>query len=255
MELLNYIGINKVIIFVLLFARFSGLFGFFPFFNHSSVPTVIKTALIFLLTLFTFPYAKPFMGELTLLTITLAVISEIFLGLMAGLVLYLILAAIELAGEQISFVMGFTMASVMDPQTGINTPLISQFLSLIAITVFLAFDGHHYIIMLYFKSLDILPLGEFYPNVSMWEYISKGVLNLFVFGFIFSFPVKALALLADLIFGMLMKTMPQFNLLVVGFPIKIMLAFSVITATLSAIYSLFKTQILEAIEQIYHIFL
>jgi len=52
---------------------------------------------------------------------------------MAGLVAYLVFATLEIAGQQISFVMGFTMASVIDLQTGINTPLMAQLLMMLAL--------------------------------------------------------------------------------------------------------------------------
>lgn len=253
MEFINYLGIDNVSRFVLLFARFSGLVAFFPFFGHMKIPVVVKTAMVFIFTVIMIAYVKPPEISFNVLTLTLAILSELMLGFLSGLILYLCFAMLELAGMQISFVMGFTMANVMDPQTGKNSPLLSQFFTLIALTMFLAFDGHHMMLLLYVNSLDTLPLGSFYPNITMWEYISKGVVNLFLFGFILSFPIKAMSLLADVIFGMLMKTMPSFNLLVVGFPIKIMVSFAVLIATLSAIFSVFKTQILRILENMYYV--
>jgi flagellar biosynthesis protein FliR len=69
---------------------------------------------------------------------------------------------------------------------------------------------------------------------------------MFLVGFMIAFPVTALGWLADVIFGMLMKTMPQFNLLVIGFPIKIMVSFVVLIATLGVIMLILKGQMLEA---------
>jgi len=74
--------------------------------------------------------------------------------------------------------------------------------------------------------------------------------GMFVYGFILSFPVVAFSLLLDVVFGMLMKTMPQFNLLVIGFPIKITVSFIVIVATLSSIMLLFKKEFIEALNHL-----
>lgn len=254
MELINYIGLDNVVRFALLFTRFSGLVAFFPFFGHMKIPVVVRTAIVVVLTLVTLPFSNPINFEVTTLTLFLAFISELTLGFMAGLALYLVFGMLELAGMQISFVMGFTMANVMDPQTGKSSPILAQFFTLIALTLLLAFDGHHMMILLYYKSLQTLPLGGFYPDVSMWEYLSQGMLNLFVFGFILSFPIKAMSILADVIFGMLMKTMPQFNLLVVGFPIKIMISFVVMIATLGSIFAVYKTQIIRVLENLFFVF-
>ena len=254
MEFTNYLSDANVMQFILLFARMSGLVAFFPFFNHMRIPMVVKTSVVLFLTIFLFPYATVIPLNLTLMEFTFAVAMELMLGFMAGLVAYLVFAALEIAGEQISFVMGFTMASVIDPQTGVNTPLMAQLLMMLALVIFLAFDGHHMLLLFYHYSLGELPLGGFYPHISLWNYLTNAVVNMFLLGFILSFPVKAISLLSDVIFGMLMKTMPQFNLLVVGFPIKIMLAYVVMIAVLSEILVMFKKEIIQAIEALSFLF-
>ncbi len=80
----------------------------------------------------------------------------------------------------------------------------------------------------------------------LFDYTVKATSNMFMVGFMIAFPIIALSWLADVIFGMLMKTMPQFNLLVIGFPIKIMVSFAVIIATLSAIVYILKDQMLHS---------
>lgn len=161
MEFASYLSDANVMQFLLLFARMSGLVAFFPFFNHMRIPVVVKTSIVLFLTIFLYPYATLAPLEPDLLLLTFAVIMELMLGFMAGLVAYLIFAALEIAGQQISFVMGFTMASVIDPQTGVNTPLISQILMMLALVVFLAFDGHHLLLLFYHYSLGELSLGAF----------------------------------------------------------------------------------------------
>lgn len=254
MEFASYLSDANVMQFLLLFARMSGLVAFFPFFNHMRIPVVVKTSIVLFLTIFLYPYATLAPLEPDLLLLTFAVIMELMLGFMAGLVAYLIFAALEIAGQQISFVMGFTMASVIDPQTGVNTPLISQILMMLALVVFLAFDGHHLLLLFYHYSLGELSLGAFYPQVSMWNFLSDAVANMFILGFIISFPIKGFSLLSDVIFGMLMKTMPQFNLLVVGFPIKIMLSYGVMIIVLGSMMAVFRKEILQIIDALPFVF-
>lgn len=255
MQIIEYLGIDNIVKFMLLFARFSGLVAFFPFFSHMKIPVSVKTVMVLLFTIMMMPYAKSVDVDINMLDMFLFIVSEIMLGFMAGLSLFLVFGMLELAGMQISFVMGFTMANAIDPQSGLSSPLISNFLTLIALTFFVIIDAHHLIILFFYNSLQLVPLGGFYPNVTMWEYLTQGMASLFVFGFIFSFPIKAMSLLADVIFGMLMKTMPQFNLLVVGFPIKIMISFVVMISILSAVFSVFKTQILKVIQSLAPVFL
>ena len=60
--------------------------------------------------------------------------------------------------------------------------------------------------------------------------------------------------MSDLIFGMLMKTMPQFNLLVVGYPIKIAIAFVVLMAILAMIVKVFTTLMMKVLNDLPSLF-
>lgn len=254
-SLIKLIAENQVVLFMLLFARISGLFAFFPFFSHMSIPVSIKTALVIFMVVFLFPLVPPLHVELSVLSISLAIVSELMIGFVAGLFLTIVLSILQMAGMQISFVMGFTMASVIDPQTSTSIPLMSQFLSLIGLMVILAFNGHHQMLIFIADSLQALPLGTFYPQENIVHYLSKAVTNMFMYGFILSFPVLGLSLLLDVVFGMLMKTMPQFNLLVVGFPVKIVTSFIVLFAILSSMMLIFKREFLEAIKHMTILFM
>jgi flagellar biosynthetic protein FliR len=254
MELLHLIGGNNAIIFLLLFTRVSGVMAFFPFYSYGSIPVGIKALFAFFITLFLFPNAVLDIQNFSVATLALAVVSELFLGLVGGTILQVVFGALGLAGEQISFVMGFSLASSIDPMTGVNSPVIGRFIMLLALLVFLAFNGHHLILLFLSKSIGYINLGGFYPDISVWHYISKAVSNMFILGFVISFPIIALSLLSDVIFGMLMKTMPQFNLLVVGFPIKIAISFMVLTVILGSIMYIFKREFLEALQHLYILF-
>jgi len=109
-----------------------------------------------------------------------------------------------------------------------------------------ALDLHHWMLLYIDSSLRAVPLGGFLMSEDLFNYIISATSNMFVVGFMIAFPIIALTWLSDIIFGMLMKTMPQFNLLVIGFPIKIMVSFVVIIATLSATMLILKMQMQDA---------
>jgi len=254
-SLIEFIGQDQVILFLLLFTRLSGLFAFFPFFSHMRIPMSIKTGMVFFMTIFLFPMATIPDIEFGVAALFLALVSEVMLGLIAGLFLIIVFAMLQIAGMNISFVMGFTMASLMDPQTGVATPLVSTFFTILALVILLSFNGHHLMLLFIVESLEFIPLGGFYPTYHIWTYLVGAVTNMFIFGFILSFPVIGISLLADIVFGMLMKTMPSFNLLVVGFPIKIMVAFFVMIISLASIMLVFKREMLEAINRLTILFI
>ncbi len=248
MQVAEFITQNNAIIFFLLFSRISGVIAFFPFFSHTSIPMTVKTAIVFYLSIIFFPSVILSTIPIDLSQIVLMILGEFMLGLIAGLVLNLIFGALGLAGMQIAMVMGFSMASVMDPTSGENAPIISQILTLMAILMLLAFDGHHLILLFLNETMGNIELGGFYPQPFIWEYLSSAVTHMFMMGFIISFPIIAISIMSDVIFGMLMKTMPQFNLLVIGFPIKIFLSILVLSAVLGSIMNIFKQDFISSFE-------
>jgi flagellar biosynthetic protein FliR len=237
---------QNVILFFLLFSRIGGVLAFFPFFNHSSIPVSIKVAFSLYLAILLFPHAYLEVVPSHIGDLTMMVLGEFAFGLIGGLVLDMVFAALAMAGMQIAMIMGFSMATAVDPTTKANTPIISKALTMLALLILLAFDGHHMILLFLSESVGNMAMGVFVPQEFMWEYLSDGFRNMFILGFTLSFPIIAISFLADTIFGMLMKTMPQFNLLVVGFPIKIALSTAVITMVLGSMMMLFKREFIEA---------
>jgi len=245
MEVVEFLSPQNVVGFLLLFFRFAGLFIMVPFFSHTSIPVNVKGAIAFVFSVLFFAAMPPLQMEVTTTSVILAIFSEFLLGFTVGLMLQLVMNIMTFAGIQISFIMGFSMASVMDPQSGISMPIISNILALLALMIFLAMDGHHVVLLFVNESLKEVPLGGFLLNEEIFNYMLKATTNMFMVGFMIAFPIIALSLLADVIFGMLMKTMPQFNLLVIGFPIKIMVAFVVIIATLNTFMNIFRLEMGE----------
>ena len=254
MEVVEFLTPANVVGFLLLFFRFAGLFIMVPVFSHMSIPMTVKTSMAFIFTVLFFSNMPPLLLEVTTVNVVLAILSEFLLGFTVGLMLQLAMHIMTFAGIQISFIMGFSMASVMDPQSGISMPIISNILALLSLMVFLALNGHHVVLLFINESLQEVALGGFMINSQIFDYMLRATTNMFVVGFMIAFPIIALSLLADIIFGMLMKTMPQFNLLVIGFPIKIMVAFVVIIATLTTFMGIFRAEMFEALNSLNIVF-
>ena len=240
--------------FLLLFFRFAGLFIAVPIFNHQNIPMNVKASMAFYFAVVFYSSMPPLHISIDVPTILVAVLGEFLLGLSVGVVLQLAYNVITFAGGQISYMMGFSMASAIDPQSGVSMPIISQFLSLMALMILIALNLDQWMLLFINHSLKTIPLGGFVMSKDLFHYIMHATSNMFLVGFIIAFPVIALSWLADVIFGMLMKTMPQFNLLVIGFPIKIMVAFVVLIATFTAIMLILKGEVQEAFNSLEMLF-
>jgi len=248
MDYINLLNDKSITTFFLLFIRWSSLLAFLPIFNSTTIPNVIKATFVVWFTFVTYPLVPIITFEPTLNNIFLAIINEATFGFFTGIAIQIVFMILSFAGELISFVMGLTMANIVDPSSGQQTPVMGQFFNIVAITIFLAVDGHHLMLLLIANSLHSMPFGEFFEMRHMGEYLMMEMGRFFVLGFSLAFPILAISLLSDIIFGMIMKSMPQFNLLVVGFPIKIGLSFAVITAILGSMMFMFKKEIFQVIK-------
>ncbi len=246
---MSYIEIFKdtyIIGFLLLFFRFAGLFISVPIFSHQNIPMNIKASMAFVFTIVFYSSMPPLTIAITVPSIFIAILSELLFGLAIGTILVLAYNAITFAGGLISFMMGFSMASAIDPQSGVSMPIISQFLSLMGLMVLLSIDMHHWIFLYINESLSAIPLGGFIMSENFYDYTIMATVNMLQVGFMIAFPIIALIILQDIIFGMIMKTMPQFNLLVIGFPIKIGLGFVVLIVTFASTMLILKGQMINA---------
>ena len=233
----------RVVGFILLFIRFGAMFMATPIFSHQSIPMTVKAAMAFFFAVVFYPSMPELQIAITTPSLAVAILGELLFGLAIGIVLQLAFHVITFAGGQISFTMGFSLASAIDPQTGVSMPIISQFLSLLALMVLLSVNLHHWVLLYINDSLAAVPLGGFMLTEHLFNYIVKAAGNMFDGGFMIAFPIIAINWLADIIFGMLMKSMPQFNLLVIGFPIKIGVAMVVLIVTLASTLLIVQQQI------------
>jgi len=99
--------------------------------------------------------------EISIASIIIAILSEILFGMVIGIGLQLAYNVITYAGGIISFMMGFSMATAIDPQNGVSMPIVSQFLSLLGLMILFALDLHHWLIIYIYQSLQFIPLGGF----------------------------------------------------------------------------------------------
>lgn len=148
----------------------------------------------------------------------LLISGEVIIGLAIGFTIHIGYAAAFVAGEAISNAMGLGFASMSDPQTGQSTPVIGQFLSIIATLIFLAMDGHLILASIIVRSYEYLPPGSGLLSSDAALRLSHFGGSLFVGGLAIALPVGSALLLVQIIMGLLARSAPSMNLFAVGLP-------------------------------------
>src|SRR5699024_4959723 len=124
--MLDMINISSIPIFLLVLVRVAAFFVTLPLFSYRTIPNQFKIGFAFFLT-FTMFYNIDFSGIDIGEIYVFLLVKEALVGLLIGLIAYIIIAAIQIAGGFIDFQMGFAIANVMDPQTGAQSPLTGQY--------------------------------------------------------------------------------------------------------------------------------
>lgn len=221
--MIDLIDIQQFPAFILILVRVMSFFVTIPIFSYRNVPTQLKIGLGFFIAWITFYTIETpllaFDGEFLLL-----VIKEVMVGLLLGLIAYLILAAIQIAGGFIDFQMGFAIANVIDPQTGAQSPLIGQYFYTITILFLLTVNGHHLFINGLMYSFEEIALDQFFQFNNL-DFVLTTFSQMFLMAFQLAIPIVGCLFLVDVALGIIARTVPQLNVFVVGLPLKILVSF------------------------------
>lgn len=133
--------------------------------------------------------------------------------------------------------MGLAMANVIDPRTGAYVPLTGQFKNVLAMLYFLSMNGHHMLIRGIIKSYQAIPIDAVWAALGseqvMWLAV-KVFREMFLSAFLIATPIIVSLFLVDLSLGIIAKSVPQFNIFVVGFPIKLLAGFLLLIVVMPA---------------------
>ncbi|MBA2174097.1 flagellar type III secretion system protein FliR [Halobacillus locisalis] len=246
--MLESINFNQLPGFLLVFIRVTSFFVTLPVFSYRNVPTKHKVGFSFFLALimyFTIPMPEISVDSNYLMLL----FKEAAVGIAVGLLAYIILGAIQIAGGFIDFQMGFAIANVIDPQTGAQSPLIGQYLYMITLLFILAVNGHHLMIDGVFYSYELIPIDHFLPlQDEGWIYFIIDSFNqMFIIAFLMAIPIVGCLFLVDIALGIIARTVPQLNVFVVGLPLKIFVGLSVLVIAMvfyvMLIRNLFETML------------
>lgn len=221
MDFTNF-SLQTMLTFLLVLSRTAGIFTLTPIFGMSQVPVRIRMGLAFALTIIFMPMIH-IAGAIRYETVYLVVLMarEILVGLVIGFVCTLVFTGITMAGEFMDIQSGFSFATQLDPAMGANAAVIARFHNILAVLLFFVTNSHHILIRGMADSFQIAPVGQVVMNAS----VANGVLDLFAAIFLIalkiSMPVVAAVFLADIALAIASKVVPQMNVLIVGFPLKL----------------------------------
>jgi flagellar biosynthetic protein FliR len=212
-----------------------------PILGARYVPARVKIVLTLALTVVIAPTVQdvPAVDPVSLQAIAI-VIQQVLIGAATGLVMAMVFSAFMIGGEIIATKIGLGFASVVDPQSGVATPVLSQFYVILLSLVFVSINGHLLLIHELAESFRTLPIAvdgltrETFWNITAWANV------MFRGAVLMALPAVTTLLIVNVALGIVMRASPQFNILSVGFPVTLTIGLVIILITLPVILPQFE---------------
>jgi flagellar biosynthesis protein FliR len=159
-----------------------------------------------------------------------AVASELSLGVVIALAFQAVFGAVALAGRTVDIQAGYGLATLIDPTTQAQSPLVGTLFAYAAGAAFFAADGHLALLKMVHASLEAIPIGRYELALSPPRAARLlGIASSLALGAAGALVVSLL--LADLALAGLSRTAPQMNILILGLQLKSMLLLVVMPLT------------------------
>jgi len=226
---------TEIMAFFLILIRVSIILFLAPIFGSLLIPPQVKAGLALVLSLVLMTVLRVDVSgfPVDLFSFITLLLSEIFLGLSLTLLVRLVLEGSQIAGQYLGFQMGFAIVNVVDPQTGNQASVLSQFAYVLALIVFLSMNGHYLIIKGLVESFELVPPGQAAFSSAVFTHISKAVSGMFVIAVKIGAPAIAVLFFTKVAMGIVAKTVPQMNVLFVGMPLYIVIGLFVFGLSLN----------------------
>ncbi len=250
-EATKYLVLN-VIIWGLITIRILGLMSIAPFFAGFNIPMSVRFTISAWFGFLLLPHLRGSViitDIFSIYTILVYALREFFVGYLMGIVMGFPFIAVQMAGRIYGMQMGFGMMNILDPYMQQQVSIMGQFKFLIALWFFLHWDGHILLLKALVKSFDYMPVASFVFNPDAVKEMISFVGRLFEVSMLVALPIAGSLLLADIGLGFVARTVPQMNIFVLGFPLKIIVGMMLLMAVLPLVVDVIHSYIGDSIKQ------
>ena len=223
-----------------------------PIFGSTAIPVQVRVIAAAFMAVMVMVYSQvPDIENFSELRIIGVIITELLIGIAAGLILTIWFSAAVLAGEKIATSAGLGYAAQIDPNSGGQTPVVSQMLSLFMIILFLGMTGHLVVLRTMLESYSYLPIGA----MPAWGAFIKGGISaasaMFVAASIIMLPIAIIMLLINLAVGVITRSSPQLNLFSFAFPMSLLAIFILFYLSVDSMSHALKDLGISAMENLH----
>lgn len=257
MSLLETFLVGHFVVFLLVLTRISAVVMTAPLFSEHNIPLRVRALLAIFLAFLVAPLQTMPTGPVVenLVELGRLVALEALVGLLLGLGLNVLFAGLQVAGQMISQMSGMSLAEVFNPDFNDNVSVFSQLFFFLTMAVFLGLGGHRMVIEAVLETFCWAPPGQVALGGTFVEALTSIVTQSFMLGIRAIAPVITALLLSTVVLGLISRTLPQLNILLVGFNLNAMLTLGVLFLSLGTVAWTFQeetSEVLIRLQQVIH---
>ena len=217
---------SELFAFLLVLVRMIPVFLLMPIFSEKSIPRNVRASFALALSILMSQTAPgiPDMPAQPFMLAGLA-LREVLVGTLLALTMRMIMTATHLAGTVIAFQTGLAAAQSFDPSQGGQSAILSTFMTVVTVTLFVVMDIHHLMLMAIGNSYTMFPVNEAIPIEDFSRVIIYYVSASFLIGIQMSAPFLVYGVVYNVGLGLIARLAPRIQVFFVGMPLNILLGF------------------------------
>lgn len=220
----------------LMFVRILAVLMTAPIFSGRNIPNVAKIGFSGMLALILLPVSTqstlaPVATQLGPFVLSIA--QEVLVGTLIGFASNLVFVAVSMGAAMMGLQVGFRASTLYNPIFDASSAALDQFYSFLVAGLFLAIDGHHWLLLAIQRTFQVIPVGTFVFSASVNDRLIVLTSQAFVAAVQIAFPVVGVLLLTDVGLGLIARAVPQVQIFFLSLPLKIGLGLLVLAFTLA----------------------
>lgn len=232
-------------VFLTVLARISPAIMLVPPGNSGGVPIRMRALLVIAIAVLLHPLASTSATQMPidLPHLLIAVAGEVLLGVLLGSIVMLAIVSLQIAGQMVGNLGGMDIAVSLDPSSSEEMPVVSNLLGLLAMALLLILGGHRQLMQCALDSFAAYPAGGVVFSGHWLEEFQQVVQHAFVVGVRAAAPLGVALLLANITTGLLARTLPQLNVLSIGFNLNVSAMMMVLFISLGSVSWIFQNEL------------
>lgn len=244
--------ISRFMVFTLVLARISGLIVIAPLFGTLTMPRHVRAFLAVTMSLLVTPVyldtSLPLVDGIATYAHLLA--NEVAIGLLLGLGVNIMFSGIQVAGQIVSQMSGMSLADVFDPSFDESVSVFTTLFYYLTMTVFVAIGGHRLMVEAVLDTFTWAPPGHAALGDTYVDALTGLMTQSFMLGVHAAAPILVALLLSTIVLGLITRTLPQINIIAVGFGVNSLLTLAMLLLSIGTVAWTFQEPTIDALRTI-----